>query len=113
LLNQAFLAGMGNIYVDEALYASRLHPRRRAATLTADEAARLYRAIRAVLRDGIAREGASVNWYRKPDGTKGSAQAALKVYGRAGEPCARCGHLIEKIVVGQRGTHLCPACQTC
>ena len=59
----------------------------------------------------FAREGASVNWYRKPDGTKGSAQNNLKVYGRAGEPCFRCGHPVERIVVGQRGTHLCPACQ--
>ena len=111
LLNQAFIAGIGNIYADEALHASQLHPLRRADTLTDDEIVRLYAAIRQVLRDGIAREGASVNWYRKPDGTKGSAQDGLAVYGRAGEPCLRCGHPVERIVVGQRGTHLCPACQ--
>jgi formamidopyrimidine-DNA glycosylase len=112
LLNQTFLAGMGNIYVDEALWTSQLHPLRRAGTLGDEDVARLYAAIRQVLSDGIAREGASVNWYRKPDGTKGSAQHQLNVYGRAGEPCPRCGHPIERIVVGQRGTHLCPVCQT-
>lgn len=111
LLNQQFIAGIGNIYADEALHASRLHPRQRVDALDADAVARLYAAIRAVLRDGIAREGASVNWYRKPDGAKGSAQDGLRVYGRAGEPCLRCGQPVERIVVGQRGTHLCPACQ--
>lgn len=111
LLNQSFLAGMGNIYTDEALFAARIHPLRRANTLDDGEIAALYAAIRDVLRGGIAREGASVNWYRKPDGTKGSAQNALNVYGRAGEVCPRCGGTIERIVVGQRGTHLCPTCQ--
>ena len=111
LLNQAFIAGIGNIYADEALHASRVHPRRAADSLGADEVAALYAAIRQVLRDGIAREGASVNWYRKPDGTKGTAQNDLHVYGRAGQPCLRCGTPIERIIVGQRGTHYCPACQ--
>jgi len=112
LLNQAVLAGIGNIYADEALFLARLHPLRRASTLSSDELAALYSAIRQVLADGIRREGASVNWYRKPDGTKGNAQTGLNVYGRAGEPCLRCGTPIARIVVGQRGTHLCPACQT-
>jgi formamidopyrimidine-DNA glycosylase len=112
ITNQQFIAGIGNIYADEALWASRIHPLRAADTLSDDEIAQLYTAIRSVLRDGIAWEGASVNWYRKPDGTKGSAQEGLQVYGRAGEPCPRCGHPIERIVVGQRGTHLCTACQT-
>ena len=109
LLNQTFVAGLGNIYADEALFASKLHPLRRADTLTDGDIARLYDAIRSVLRDGIAREGASVNWYRKPDGSKGSAQQILAVYGRAGQPCLRCGTPVERIVVGGRGTHLCPA----
>lgn len=111
LLNQGLLAGVGNIYADEALYLARLHPLRRADSLSEDEVAALYAAIRRVLADGVAREGASVNWYRKPDGTKGSAQAGLNVYGHAGRPCPRCGTPILKTVVGQRGTHLCPACQ--
>lgn len=111
LLNQRVLAGVGNIYADEALYLARLHPLRQADTLDEGEIAALYTAIRQVLADGVAREGASVNWYRKPDGTKGSAQAGLNVYGHAGEPCPRCGAPILKTIVGQRGTHLCPACQ--
>ncbi|MBN1679474.1 MAG: bifunctional DNA-formamidopyrimidine glycosylase/DNA-(apurinic or apyrimidinic site) lyase [Anaerolineae bacterium] len=111
LLNQAFIAGLGNIYADEALFASRIHPLRRADSLSLDEIARLYTAIRQVLRDGVRREGASINWYRKPDGTRGSAQDGLYVYGRAGEPCPRCGTPIEKTMVAQRGTHNCPACQ--
>jgi len=111
LLNQAVVAGVGNIYADEALHRARLHPLRRADTLSEDETAALYTALRQVLADGIAREGASVNWYRKPDGTKGNAQTGLQVYGHAGEPCPRCGTPILKTVVGQRGTHLCPACQ--
>lgn len=112
LLYQGFVAGIGNIYADEALYASRIHPLRRADSLSDDEVARLYTAIREVLRLGIEREGASVNWYRKPDGSKGSAQHGLKAYGQTGNPCERCGHPIEKTVVAQRGTHLCPVCQT-
>lgn len=111
LLNQMFLAGMGNIYVDEALFASGLHPLRRAGSLDEGDIARLYEAIRCVLDEGVRREGASVNWYRKPDGTKGSAQNGLNVYGRTGLPCPRCGTPVIKIVVGQRGTHLCPTCQ--
>ncbi len=112
LLDQRFVAGIGNIYADEALFLSQLHPLQTADTLDDDAITRLHAAIQHVLRDGIAREGASVNWYRKPDGTRGKAQHMLNVYGRAGEPCPRCGHPVECIVVGQRGTHLCPACQT-
>lgn len=112
LLDQHFIAGVGNIYADEALFMAGLHPERAANTLTAEDHARLHAAIRQVLSDGIAREGASVNWYRKPDGSKGSAQNGLHVYGRTGEPCLRCGHPVEKLVVGQRGTHICPVCQT-
>ena len=112
LLNQAFIAGLGNIYVDEALFASRLHPRRRTDSLDADDVARLYAAIREALQNGIAHEGASINWYRKPDGSRGAAQKRFNAYGRTGEPCPRCGQPIERIVVGQRGTHICPACQS-
>jgi len=111
LLNQAFLAGVGNIYADEALFASGLHPLRRVNTLSEDEIARLYAAIQAVLQDGIQSQGASINWYRKPDGSRGQAQDRFQVYGRANQPCFRCGQPVSKIVVGQRGTHFCPACQ--
>ncbi len=111
LLDQAFLAGVGNIYADEALFRAQIHPLRPADRLTRAAADRLFAAIRAVLQAGIEREGASVNWYRKPDGTQGSAQMYFDVYDRAGQPCTRCGGAIEKIRVAQRGTHYCPHCQ--
>ncbi len=111
LLDQAFVAGVGNIYADEALYRAQISPLRAANSLTEAEAADLYEAIRAALNAGISQEGASINWYRKPDGMPGEAQKHLYVYGREGEPCERCGQTIVKICVAQRGTHYCPACQ--
>jgi formamidopyrimidine-DNA glycosylase len=112
LLNQAFVAGIGNIYADEALHLSKIHPKNMADSLTTKEIKALWHNIRKVLSDGVAREGASVNWYRKPDGSRGDAQNGLKVYGHAGEPCQSCHKAtIVKIVVGQRGTHFCPNCQ--
>lgn len=111
LLDQAFLAGVGNIYADEALFRAQIHPLRPADRLTRASAERLYAAIREVLQAGIEREGASVNWYRKPDGTQGSAQMYFDAYDRAGQPCTRCGAPIVKIRVAQRGTHYCPHCQ--
>lgn len=111
LLDQGFVAGVGNIYADEALFRAQIHPLRPAQSLGRAESARLFEAIRAVLSEGIEREGASVNWYRKPDGTTGEAQHHFLVYDRAGQPCLRCGTIIEKIRVAQRGTHFCPRCQ--
>ena len=114
LLNQAFVAGVGNIYADESLHIARLNPLRRANSLTGDEIARLYAAIRQALNDGIRYEGASINWYRKPDGTRGDSQNHLRVYrehGNRNQPCPVCGGPIEKIWVGQRGTHFCATCQ--
>jgi formamidopyrimidine-DNA glycosylase len=111
LLDQTFVAGVGNIYADEALHRAKIHPLRPASTLTDAEIMALHATIRAALADGVEREGASINWYRKADGGKGSAQDQLYVYGRTGEPCLTCGHPIEKIRVAQRGTHFCPVCQ--
>ena len=111
LLDQSVVAGVGNIYADEALFLARIHPLRPASSLRAEEIAALHGAIRVVLLEGIEREGASIHWYRKPDGTTGSAQTALAVYGREGQPCINCGAPIEKIRVAQRGTHFCPVCQ--
>jgi formamidopyrimidine-DNA glycosylase len=111
LLDQTVLAGVGNIYADEALHRARIHPQRPADGLDDGEIERLHAAIRAALADGIEQEGASVNWYRKPDGTSGEAQEHFAVYDRAGLPCPRCGTPIEKIRVAQRGTHFCPVCQ--
>jgi formamidopyrimidine-DNA glycosylase len=111
LLDQTFIAGVGNIYADEALHRAKIHPLRRADTLNDQEIEHLYQFIRVVLQAGIDHEGASINWYRKPDGTRGESQNHFYVYGRTGEPCLTCGHPIEKIRVAQRGTHFCPVCQ--
>ncbi len=111
LLDQSFIAGVGNIYADEALIRAGIHPLRRADTLTDAEITRLYDTVRAALADGIRHEGASVNWYRKPDGERGEAQIYLYAYGREGQPCHTCGTPIQKTRVAQRGTHYCPDCQ--
>jgi formamidopyrimidine-DNA glycosylase len=111
LLEQSFIAGVGNIYADESLFAAKIHPLRRADTLTKAEIKRLHGTIRDALNSGIEHEGASVNWYRKPDGTQGESQNHFAVYDREGEPCLRCGTPIVKIRVAQRGTHFCPHCQ--
>lgn len=111
LLDQGFIAGVGNIYADEALFRAGIHPLRRAGDLTPEESLRLYTAVRDALNAGIRHEGASVSWYRKPDGTQGESQHHFYVYGRNGEPCLTCGHIIEKMRVSQRGTHYCPHCQ--
>lgn len=111
LLDQTFLAGVGNIYADESLFRACIHPLRSSNTLTSTEATALYHHIRAVLQEGIEREGASVNWYRTATGTRGEMQNQLAVYNRQGSPCIVCGQPIQKITVGQRGTHFCPHCQ--
>ena len=110
LLDQAFIAGIGNIYADEALWRARLHPLRRAASLHPPDEGRLYREIRAVLAEAIERRGSSVDDYTAPDGD-GAMQEHLLVYQRTGEPCARCGRPVRRIVVGQRATHFCSWCQ--
>lgn len=111
LLDQSFIAGVGNIYADEALFRAGIHPLRLAHSLSAAESTRLYAAVRAALQAGIDYEGASVNWYRKPDGTAGESQEHFFVYGRADLPCLNCAAPITKIRVAQRGTHFCPNCQ--
>jgi formamidopyrimidine-DNA glycosylase len=107
LLDQTFLAGMGNIYVDEALNLARLHPLTPANHVSSEQAARLLESIRIVLRDGISRNGASIDWVYRG----GDFQNYFRVYQRTGEPCPECGTPIARIIVGQRGTHFCPFCQ--
>ena len=111
LLDQRTVAGLGNIYVDEALWRARLHPLRAAASLGAEETRALYGAIRRTLRRAIALQGATLRDYALPDGAAGTMQAEFNVYGRAGEPCPRCGTPIEKIRIAGRGTWYCPQCQ--
>jgi formamidopyrimidine-DNA glycosylase len=111
LLDQRTLAGMGNIYADEALWAARLHPLRPAGSLDDHELARLLRAVRRALRLGIERQGATLSDYRTANGDRGSMQDDFRVYGREDEPCDRCGTLIVKARVAGRGTWYCPGCQ--
>lgn len=108
ILDQRTVAGLGNIYADEALWRARLHPQRAAGGLSADEVAELRRSVRAALRRGIAKQGADLG-----DGVyaSGSMQDEFKVYGRGGEPCDRCGTIIAKTRVGGRGTSFCSTCQ--
>lgn len=111
LLDQSFIAGVGNIYADEALFYARLHPQRTTDTLTAEEITALHAGLQKALSEGIAREGASITTYLKPDGQKGDMQNAMAVYGQEELPCPRCGTPIKRIVLGGRGTHFCPNCQ--
>ncbi|HJU48985.1 MAG TPA: bifunctional DNA-formamidopyrimidine glycosylase/DNA-(apurinic or apyrimidinic site) lyase [Gaiellaceae bacterium] len=112
LLDQRTVAGLGNIYVDEALWRARLHPLRQAGDLDAVEVRRLHKAVRDALRLGIARQGSTLSTYALPDGASGRMQDEFRVYGRAGEACDRCGSLLERLVVAGRGTTYCPRCQT-
>jgi formamidopyrimidine-DNA glycosylase len=111
LLNQRTVAGVGNIYADEALWRARIDPRRPAAELEADELKALHRGIRRALEAGIARQGATLRDYRTPDGSAGRMQHEFKVYAREGEPCLRCGTPVAKTRLGGRGTWYCPTCQ--
>ena len=111
LLDQRGIAGIGNIYAIEALWRARIHPLRSAGSLRADEVARLHEALRWVLRKGIRFGGASSRDYRDARGDAGRMQQEFEVYGRAGEPCPRCGRAIARTVVGGRGTFHCRRCQ--
>ena len=111
LLDQSFIAGVGNIYADEALWRARLHPLRAADTLSDAEVRRLHRSLRKVLRQGIDNRGSSFSDYVGADGEPGENAERLAVYRRTDQPCYRCGRPIRRIVVGQRSTHFCPRCQ--
>jgi formamidopyrimidine-DNA glycosylase len=111
LLDQRTVAGLGNIYVDEALWRAKIHPLRPAESLDENEVARLTRGVKEALRAGVRRQGASLRDYATPDGGRGTMQDRFHVYGRAGEPCHRCGTPIDKIRAGGRGTWYCPTCQ--
>jgi formamidopyrimidine-DNA glycosylase len=110
LLSQSFLAGVGNIYADEALFAAGIHPRALARRLSDLRAKRLHSAVLEILATAIRHKGSSISDYVDGSGEKGSFQQLHKVYGRTGEPCPACGAAIRRIVVGQRGTHYCPRC---
>jgi formamidopyrimidine-DNA glycosylase len=111
LLNQTFLAGLGNIYADESLFAAGIHPLTLASKLTDVRAKKLYQSIRGILTHAIQLGGSSISDYVNGRGERGWFQAEHRVYGREGQPCANCGRPIRKILVAQRGTHFCPNCQ--
>lgn len=113
LLNQSFLAGLGNIYADESLFRARLHPLRSAASLTGEEQERLYHAVRTILEEAIDDQGTTLSdgGYVDAEGQAGRHQERLAVYRRAGEPCPQCQTPIERMIVGGRSSHFCPRCQ--
>ncbi|RJQ27319.1 MAG: bifunctional DNA-formamidopyrimidine glycosylase/DNA-(apurinic or apyrimidinic site) lyase [Peptococcaceae bacterium] len=111
LLDQGLIAGLGNIYTDEALHRAGLHPERPAKTITSREADRLHRAIRTVLQEGIKHKGTTISNFVDGNGRAGNYQELLKVYKRAGQPCCRCGKRIERKKVGGRSSYYCPCCQ--
>lgn len=111
LLDQRFVAGVGNIYADEALFEARIHPQRRLHRLRKYEKVRLFEAVRKVLEKGVLFGGTSLRDYVDSDGREGNHQNELLVYGRTGQPCPVCRNPIQKTVVAQRGTHFCRHCQ--
>ncbi|MDT8975490.1 DNA-formamidopyrimidine glycosylase [Paenibacillus sp. chi10] len=111
LLNQHIVVGIGNIYVDEALFRAGIHPNRAADELTDEEYALLHRAIIDTLKEAVEAGGSSIKSYVNGQGEMGMFQHQLQMYGRQGQPCVQCGSIIEKTVVGGRGTHYCPVCQ--
>lgn len=111
LLDQTFIAGVGNIYANEALWLARLSPWRRSDTLNETEVERLHQGIIVALKRGLAHGGTTIDAYRQADGSTGSYQQEFLVHARAGQPCPRCGTPIRRAVLGQRSAYYCPNCQ--
>lgn len=111
LLDQQVVVGIGNIYADEILFKAKIHPIRPANSLTATEETSLHEAIISILAEAVQKGGTTIRSYENAFGEIGNYQKQLKVYGKTGEPCVRCGTKIEKIKVAGRGTHFCPTCQ--
>jgi formamidopyrimidine-DNA glycosylase len=111
LLNQQMIAGVGNIYADEALFRARIHPLKEAGRLKRDEFARLRESIVEVLNEGIQSFGASIDNYRDANGAEGQMQNRFQIHLREGEPCPRCGSTVRKMRAAGRGTYFCPRCQ--
>ena len=111
LLDQTVIAGFGNIYADESLFAAKIHPSKRANEISRAKVKKLHESMRRIFREAIAAGGSSVRDYRKSDGQAGSFQTKHKVYRRTGLKCQRCGTPIERLMVAGRSSHICPACQ--
>ena len=112
LMDQAFMAGIGNIYSQEALFLSQIHPERSPSSLTNEEIEKLYKNLRQILKEAISYRGSSVDAYVDLEGKKGNFESQLKVYGRGGKPCFKCGTTLKRIEVSGRGTYFCPNCQS-
>jgi formamidopyrimidine-DNA glycosylase len=111
LCDQGLIAGIGNMYADEALFLAKIHPLRAGGSLTQEEVKRLHKSIQKVLAAGISQKGASTDTYFRPSGEKGSAHSKFRVAHRRGENCPVCGTPLERIVVRNRGSYFCPKCQ--
>jgi len=111
LLDQSFIAGVGNIYADEALWAARIHPETHSNSISRIKSNRLYQALRSILSKAIEQQGTTIINFYFGEGSKGNFRDALNVFDRHGQECHRCGTTIKKIKVSQRGTHICPKCQ--
>jgi formamidopyrimidine-DNA glycosylase len=111
LCDQHVIAGIGNMYADEALFVARIHPLKKANTLSSDEVERLHHSILKVLQEGVKDKGASINTYRRPDGETGKAHLEFQVAHRRGEPCLYCGSPIQRVSLRGRGTYFCARCQ--
>ncbi len=111
LCDQSLIAGIGNMYADEALFCARIHPLKKAKALSIEEIERLYHAIRETLKKGIAGKGASTDTYRRPDGEPGTAHSEFQVAHRGGEDCYSCGTPVQRVPLRGRGTYFCPDCQ--
>lgn len=112
LLDQSLIAGIGNMYADEALHAAKIHPLRKANSLSSQETQKLYRAINHVLSKAISNKGASIDTYKRPGGEPGTAHFSFRVAHRKGEPCPTCGTPIQRLAIRNRGSYFCPNCQT-
>ena len=111
LMDQKVIAGIGNIYADESLFAAGISPLREAGSLSGAESRRLLSVIQAVLRRSISQCGSSIRDYRDADGNAGAFQNTFKVYGKGGQACSKCGHILQKTRLGGRATVYCPSCQ--
>lgn len=111
LLDQRAIAGIGNIYADESLFAAKVHPEQRASEIGQAKMRKLYKSMRRILEEAIAAGGSSIRDYRQSDGREGQFQTKHKVYGRTGKKCGRCGERIERLLVAGRSSHICPKCQ--
>jgi formamidopyrimidine-DNA glycosylase len=111
LLDQAFIAGIGNMYADEALFAARIHPLRKANSLSPQKIRNLHKAIVDVLQAAVDSKGASIDTYKRPDGQLGTAHFNFSVAHRGGKPCPVCGTAIQRLAIRNRGSYFCPNCQ--